>query len=135
RSAAAFVNAVLRKLSLNPSLPALENRTDRSSKLSSRAEGVGGRSEPAHAVEGPWAGLASFSPQVLAASSAHPAWLVERWIKHYGPEAARKICEHNQSIPATALRLRTQHAESELASQGISLEPGRLLSSARIVAD
>src|SRR6266487_1376267 len=38
--------------------------------------------------------------------SAHPAWLVERWQRIYGPEATNNICEYNQSAPQTAVRLR-----------------------------
>ncbi len=98
RSAAPFVNAVLRKLSAAPQV----------------------------------AGNAS-SPEALARSTAHPLWLVERWAREYGLAAARQICEHNQSIPATALRLRGPAAEQNLAPDGITLIPGALLSSARRV--
>ncbi|HKV82455.1 MAG TPA: RsmB/NOP family class I SAM-dependent RNA methyltransferase, partial [Candidatus Sulfotelmatobacter sp.] len=48
-------------------------------------------------------------------------------------KAAEKICRHNQTIPPTTLRLRAPNAEQELAAEGISLEPGNLLSSARRV--
>jgi len=103
RSAAPFVNAVLRKLSNDPlcsSLPSV---------------------------------VSDFSPQAVAAAYAHPAWLVERWTKQYGLEVAERICVHNQTLPPTALRLRTLEAESELIAEGISLTPGNLLSSARRV--
>ena len=102
-SAAPFVNAVLRKLSC----------------LS------------------PWdpvpPGVKDTSPQVLCESYAHPLWLVERWTKRYGLEEAQKICEHNQLIPETTLRLRRANAETELSAQGITVAPGRLLASARRV--
>ena len=103
RSAAPFVNAVLRKLSTGP--------RDRDSL----AENEGA------------------SPENLASVLAHPLWLVERWVQEYGLAAARQICEHNQSIPQTAIRLRTATAESELNQEGITLAPGGLLSSARRV--
>jgi 16S rRNA (cytosine967-C5)-methyltransferase len=57
--------------------------------------------------------------------------LVERWTEQYGFSAAEQICNHNQSIPTTAIRLRTNDAESELIAEGISLLPGGLLASAR----
>ena len=100
-SAAAFVNAVLRKLSNFPL----------------RA--------PASPV------VKDCSPQTLSESYAHPLWLIERWTKQYGLEAAQKICQHDQSIPDTTLRLRSPNAETELAAQGISLAPGSFLISAR----
>jgi 16S rRNA (cytosine967-C5)-methyltransferase len=102
-SAAPFVNAVLRKLSKDP--------------LCSSVPSV----------------VSDFSPQATATAYAHPTWLIERWAQAYGPEAAERICRHNQTIPPTALRLRTPNAAEELAAEGISLEPGNLLSSARRV--
>lgn len=69
----------------------------------------------------------------LASTYAHPAWLVERWIDQYGISAAHKICQHNQSIPRTSIRLRSPESESELAAAGITLGPGKFLRSAREV--
>jgi 16S rRNA (cytosine967-C5)-methyltransferase len=37
--------------------------------------------------------------------SAHPRWLVERWIRIYGADAARKICEYDQASPQAAIRI------------------------------
>jgi 16S rRNA (cytosine967-C5)-methyltransferase len=101
RSAAPFVNAVLRKLSNAP----------RNSVANSETA----------------------SPEELARDFAHPLWLVERWANEYGLAAAAKICQHNQSIPQTAIRLRTATAESQLKEEGIKLKAGSLLSSARVV--
>ncbi|MFZ0321725.1 MAG: 16S rRNA (cytosine(967)-C(5))-methyltransferase RsmB [Candidatus Sulfotelmatobacter sp.] len=102
-SAASFVNAVLRKLAI----------------------GTGGDVIPP-AIDGASVGT-------LAASAAHPEWLVERWVRAYGLEAAIQICRHNQSIPVTALRLRDPKAEEQLRAEGIELVPGALLTSARRV--
>jgi 16S rRNA (cytosine967-C5)-methyltransferase len=99
-SAAPFVNAVLRKLSKDP--------------LCSSVPSV----------------VSDFSLQAIAAAYAHPVWLVERWTQQYGLASAQKICAHNQSVPPTTLRLRAPNAKEELAADGISLEPGNLLSSA-----
>jgi 16S rRNA (cytosine967-C5)-methyltransferase len=101
RSAAPFVNAVLRKLSAAPP----EAPKDDAS-----------------------------SPEALARVLAHPQWLVERWTREYGLSAARQICQHNQSIPTTAIRLRAPAAEEHLNQEGIALSPGGLLASARRVA-
>jgi len=105
RSAASFVNAVLRKLAASLP-PAPESR------------------QPA--IDGT-------SAEALAASSAHPLWLVERWTHAYGVEAALSICRHDQSIPVTAIRLRRGGAEQQLRAEGIELIPGALVASARRV--
>jgi 16S rRNA (cytosine967-C5)-methyltransferase len=103
RSAAPFVNAVLRKLSA-ATPPA--------------ADLLGNESE---------------SPETLARSFAHPQWLVDRWVREYGLPSAREICQYDQSIPVAAIRLRTPTAEAQLNQEGISLSPGALLASARRV--
>jgi 16S rRNA (cytosine967-C5)-methyltransferase len=105
RSAAPFVNAILRKLA--------------SEKLS-------------HA-KGPVFADDASSPEKLAAKWAHPFWMVERWTKAYGIEAALRICRYDQSIPVTAIRLRDSEAEPQLRAEGIQLAPGALLACARIV--
>jgi 16S rRNA (cytosine967-C5)-methyltransferase len=104
RSAASFVNAVLRRLALVAS--------------------------PDHEVI-----LASSSPDAIAAASAHPLWLVERWAQAYGLDAARRICQHNQSVPVTTIRLRRPEAEAQLEQEKIKLGPGFLLASARRIVD
>jgi 16S rRNA (cytosine967-C5)-methyltransferase len=69
----------------------------------------------------------------LVAMYAHPLWLVDRWAARYGLESADEICSHDQRIPVTAIRARDEVTISELAAVGLDLQPGRLLSSARIV--
>src|SRR5277367_5366022 len=107
RSAAPFVNAVLRKLSAPPFSSAPRDRNPLAED--------------------------EVSPETLAHVLAHPLWLVERWAREYGLAAARQICEHDQSIPQTAIRLRTATAESELNQEGITLAAGGLLARARRV--
>ncbi len=104
RSAAPFVNAVLRKLS--------------------GAMSPGEYASPA---------ISSASVEALAASSAHPPWLVERWALQYGLEAATQICRHNQSVPVTMIRLRHPEAEDQLRAEGIELASGAFLAYARQV--
>jgi 16S rRNA (cytosine967-C5)-methyltransferase len=105
RSAAPFVNAVLRKLSLGVSEV---------------------KNLPQPIINGA-------SPETLAAASAHPQWLVDRWVQTYSLEIALSICRHNQSIPVTAIRLRSLAAEAQLQDEGIELAPGAFLASARRV--
>ncbi len=105
RSAAPFVNAVLRKLII------LDSQDD---------------SPMQHAIS-------DASAEALAASSAHPQWLVERWIAAYGIDSSLRICQHDQSVPMTAIRLRRPDAEDQLRAEGIELAPGAFLASARRV--
>jgi len=106
RSAAAFANAVLRKLA------------------DQKAKNWTTEVREAHGGD---------TSRSIASSCAHPDWLVERWVREYGLEFAQKICAHDQSVPTMSIRLRTVKAEGELAREGISLLPGALLSSARRV--
>jgi 16S rRNA (cytosine967-C5)-methyltransferase len=97
RSAAPFVNALLRKLSKLAAQPAREY----------------------------------LSSEDLAQAFAHPVWLVERWAKEYGLAAAHRICQYNQTIPVTAIRLYHRAAENALQKEGVVVDPGALLASAR----
>ncbi|MGB8770060.1 MAG: 16S rRNA (cytosine(967)-C(5))-methyltransferase RsmB [Candidatus Korobacteraceae bacterium] len=71
----------------------------------------------------------------LAHEYAHPEWLVERWIAEFGEVRTRQICEFDQRIPATSLRLENADTEPELASEGVSLGPGTLLASSRTLVE
>lgn len=103
RSAAPFVNAVLRKVgSMGPEI------------IFDSIRDAG-------------------NPKKLAESSAHPDWLVARWVERYGLDAARQICVHDQSVPETTIHVRDGHAAEELARAGVQLSPGLLASSARRV--
>jgi len=73
------------------------------------------------------------SADTLAESSSHPEWLIARWIQAYGLEATRLICQHNQSVPVTSIRLRRPEAESQLQNENVELTPGALLVNARRV--
>jgi len=103
RSAAPFVNAVLRKLSVTAPVAVASQ------------------------------GDISASANDLARKFAHPPWLVDRWVRQYGHASAQAICEHDQSIPVTAIRLRNPEAEHQLLQENISLLPGGILASARRV--
>jgi 16S rRNA (cytosine967-C5)-methyltransferase len=70
-------------------------------------------------------------PAQLAASSAHPLWLIERWIREFGFEAAKAVCAYGQRIPETAIRLTNDTIANDLRKEQIQLSPGQLLTSAR----
>jgi 16S rRNA (cytosine967-C5)-methyltransferase len=103
RSAAPFVNAILRKADRNPAEDVLEAIN---------------RCTDAHE---------------LATCSAHPEWLVARWSERYGFASARQICRHDQTVPPTAIHIEDKASLEELRKLGVQLSPGALLSSARQV--
>ena len=69
----------------------------------------------------------------LAEHSAHPLWLVERWVQEFGFEAAKQVCTYDQRIPETAISMPGGAVEDELKSDKIDLSPGHLLTSAYLV--
>lgn len=103
RSAASFVNAILRKVERN--------------------SGESAQEAIEHCAEA----------RQLAECSAHPEWLVARWVERYGLAAVRQICVYNQSIPATVIYIHDDQSETELAEAGLLFRPGLLVSSARRV--
>jgi 16S rRNA (cytosine967-C5)-methyltransferase len=123
RSAASFVNAILRKI-------AKSGAEDIFAQIGKSPDAIS-----------------------LAENAAHPQGLVARWAEHYGLEAARRICAYDQTVPGTAIyihgersddgksrdgqscddQFRDDQSEVELAETGIQLAPGRLLSTARRV--
>ena len=73
------------------------------------------------------------SPAELAENFAHPDWLVEGWVEHYGIENAEIVCRYDQTVPVTAIRIAGDEVLEELGRDGIGLTPGTLLTSARMV--
>ena len=70
----------------------------------------------------------------LSQRLAHPQWLVARWMESFGAAATQKICEYDQTVPETTIRLHGASAE-ELRQQGIGFAPGSIVSTAlRITA-
>jgi len=107
RSAAPFVNAVLRTIS----------------QRQARGKGV-----PAiYAVS------TTAEPAELAGVSSHPPWLVQRWTHDLGLQKTQSICAYDQTVPGTTIRLRDATVEHDLRHEGIGLAPGKLLVSARRV--
>jgi 16S rRNA (cytosine967-C5)-methyltransferase len=87
--------------------------------------------ESASSVLGPEA--SPLTAEELAFQFAHPEWLVQRWVSHFGMANAEAICRHDQQIPAVAIRVDSDEVARELEGQGIKLAPGALLTSARNV--
>jgi 16S rRNA (cytosine967-C5)-methyltransferase len=71
--------------------------------------------------------------QNVALEFAHPEWLVDRWGKEFGDEVAEEICNYDQQIPQTTIRIFDPDAPADLRAEGIELAPGEFLVSARHV--
>ncbi len=67
----------------------------------------------------------------IARSSAHPTWLVERWVTAYGLEAAAAICAFDQEQPPLQVRIASSQSEESLLQEGIELAPANFLTRAR----
>jgi 16S rRNA (cytosine967-C5)-methyltransferase len=102
RSAAAFTNALLRRLA-----------------------GSETRTSPQTALEN------STTARELARLSAHPEWLVARWVGNFGWNAARQICSYDQRIPQVSLAMPQLDPPDALENLGIKLGPGLLLTQSR----
>src|SRR5271166_1285476 len=74
------------------------------------------------------------TPSQLADEYAHPEWLVERWVGHFGIENAEAICRHDQRVPTTSIGIASDNAAQELEAEGIQLAPGALLTAARTIS-
>ena len=64
------------------------------------------RREPGERVKGQ---KADFSPAIIS----HPEWMVERWVKRFGADGAKKLCEFNNTIPPNTIRVNTNKISSE----------------------
>ena len=102
KSAAPFVNAVLRKLASTkthpPELTQISEARDTSD---------------------------------LTRLSAHPEWLVQRWIDAFGLYIACEIRRYDQQVPQTSIAIQGDATEALLVNAGLKLAPGRLLRSSR----
>lgn len=77
--------------------------------------------------------VAGASAAEIANSTAHPLWMVERWVEAYGLEAAFTICRYDQLPPPTTIRLISPEAEAALREDGLHLEAGVFVARARRV--
>src|ERR1700674_1116630 len=59
-----------------------------------------------------------------------PAWLFERWARHFGPERARTLAWQSSTVPPTILRITRpgqgrEEAQRELADDSVQTRPGK----------
>jgi 16S rRNA (cytosine967-C5)-methyltransferase len=108
KGAAGMVNAVLRKV--------MGTGTREQSAAERRTADSGQRIENQGQASG-----------AIAAAWAHPAWMVERWVRRYGSEAAEAICRWDQEPAGICLRV----VEGDQEPEGVETEAGHFLSAAR----
>jgi 16S rRNA (cytosine967-C5)-methyltransferase len=125
--ASRMVNAVLRKLSVNPEIS--ESDFALKGHVFRRAD----RNKKMNGALAPEENLPKESAAELALTESHPAWMVERWASFYGLEAACAICRHGQTQPVLSVRLTSPTVEAELIESGIQFSPGELLTAARTI--
>jgi 16S rRNA (cytosine967-C5)-methyltransferase len=83
-----------------------------------------------------WPGKGDMA-QYISVMYSHPRWMVERWIRRYGPEATQTLCDFNNKPAELWIRANTLCCEPEalcrrLESEGCRAEPGFLPESVRI---
>ena len=82
----------------------------------------------------------------ISQAFSHPSWLVERWVKEFGPETARSLCAANNRKPPFAVRTNTLRITREelhrrMGEEGISSQPtsfspeGLLLKKSPVLAE
>lgn len=121
KSAASFVNALLRKLSGDP-----EWRVQAAAMIEESRGGLTNRQ--------PAPGIGSLSQgqriKYLADRFAHPLWMVERWLQAFGEERVHQILRSNQQAPMTSVRVLDNADKLEFNKRGVVLLGGALLKQA-----
>ena len=115
RSAAPLVNAVLRRVSRQRAHLPLPPRPAR---LADDPEGL----------------------EYLSVTLSHPRWLIERWVRRYGAEAAEAWAAFDNAPAALTLRANTLRTSADdlrraLASHGVGTRPGLFAPHALIVTE
>ncbi|WP_085524024.1 16S rRNA (cytosine(967)-C(5))-methyltransferase RsmB [Tuberibacillus sp. Marseille-P3662] len=74
----------------------------------------------------------------LAVQVSHPQWLFNRWSSIYGHEQTTRICEANNSAPATTARVNSLHTDrqsliNQLSNEGVTATASEWHSDAIII--
>jgi 16S rRNA (cytosine967-C5)-methyltransferase len=71
----------------------------------------------------------------LAVQTSHPVWLIERWLKSFGPETTTAFARGNNEQPPTAFRVvHETNVIDQLNLAGAHIEPSKIASGAWRVA-
>ena len=71
----------------------------------------------------------------LAIETSHPVWLIDRWMRSFGPAEAESLARANNEIPPTAFRVVQRRADEDqivqqLTAAGASVEPSTIAQNA-----
>ena len=58
--------------------------------------------------------------EYIAAALSHPRWMVERWVREFGPDTARKICSANNLHPPFTVRVNTLKTTREILQERLA---------------
>jgi len=67
----------------------------------------------------------------IALEESHPEWLVERWVRRYGPKEAALVCHADNEPPRTSIRVNSMRGSREemqasLEEAGFTVRPSEL---------
>lgn len=76
----------------------------------------------------------------IALAHSHPEWLVARWMRQFGEETARRICEANNAPPQPAIRVNPLRASRDallerLRRDGIAARPSAIAPAGIVLGD
>ena len=143
KSAAGFVNAVLRTLSRRRNdlpLPARPSPPPSPPATSVLAGGNGGERESRAIEDGGGQDEREAALAYLSVTLSHPRWLVERWLDRFGFETTETWLRFNNTpapltLRANRLRAAPDEVIHRLAEEGVRLRAGRYAPDALIVED
>ncbi|HHX73989.1 MAG TPA: 16S rRNA (cytosine(967)-C(5))-methyltransferase RsmB [Firmicutes bacterium] len=86
----------------------------------------------------PWPDKEKNTAEYLSLRSAHPPWMVQRWLNRLGPEETEKLLAANNTAPPLTARVNTLRTDREnllarLAAEGVEAEASRLAPEAVII--
>lgn len=58
--------------------------------------------------------------EFIAEALSHPPWMVERWVREFGPDIARKICAANNLRPPFTVRVNTLKTTSKILQERLA---------------
>lgn len=72
------------------------------------------------------------------ACRSFPSWLLQRWSRHFGSEAAKSLAWAGNTVPRTTIRVSTNggdlgEVERQLAEEGVTTRPGQYARQALVV--
>jgi 16S rRNA (cytosine967-C5)-methyltransferase len=83
----------------------------------------------------PFPDLAGDPVKHISIVYSHPAWLVRRWLKRFGPEEVIRLAEANNRIPAIGLRVNRLRSTVEEVCEALCEEGAEILARGSLGSD